>query len=216
MLYLDPLFIEQVRRASLLASSLGRALHRGFQDRIFEIPPEWEELWGCLQSINPRQLAILPPLAKERLIALGKLANRAKRIQESIQFVSDFHELFPDFNSAGLNLWEALKGIPVETAHDLGWADQQVEGLVDCGQAPGEEAAGAPLVAIKRPPSKPAGSGFRPVQVGRHDGSSFLNQCGPSYLRKLSPKLSRKNHSCLRSARSARCWPVGATSFPRR
>src|SRR5215472_11080128 len=107
MAHIDPRFVELARRVACLASSLGSELSRGFRAHAFEIPPQWDELQGCLRSVRPEQVAALPTSARAQLIALGQLVERAKLTLERNEFVGDFHELFPDFTTAGLKLWEA-------------------------------------------------------------------------------------------------------------
>jgi hypothetical protein len=71
-----------------------------------------------------KQVATLPPSVRVQLIALGQLVKRAKLALERNEFVGDLHELFPDFNTAGLKLWEALKGVPMNKPGDMSWTDE--------------------------------------------------------------------------------------------
>jgi hypothetical protein len=76
-----------------------------------------------LKSVQSEQLDILPSSAKEELQALGRLVRQA---EQSLRYREDpgaIHRLFPEFNTTGFNLWEALKATAVADPEPLSWAN---------------------------------------------------------------------------------------------
>jgi hypothetical protein len=127
----DAQFLEHLHHTATVAISLGSALRRGFREHNFEIPPEWDELMGCLRLVTRQQLDTLTPTARERLRALAKLVKRAEQTLRRREFQGDFHELFADFSSAGQNLRVALEEIVVSEPDALGWAHDSDSGSVE-------------------------------------------------------------------------------------